>query len=440
MAALVPVELVRDAPGLELVVERRRVLRHHVPVVVAVREQHRRLEVGDVVHVVARVPERRVVAGDAVLRRGDVGDHRPADRLVGPRVGVLGEHVGVLALEAAGRAHHAVRAVVVVPARDRRDRDDRLEALDPGRGDADRQRAVVGRADHADLAGRPGGGDLGAADLRGVGLRAAVEPVDDRLRPERLERVAGRRAAGREAGAGALGVHDREPARHPRRDVRVRDDRARVEEVGRGHRPRRRRLAELVVDGPVDHVDVAAVVRADLHHDRHLEPDRVGLLHAGHVDVDAVEHAVEVAVDGRLDPELLADPGRRHRREDGLRLAVHEDRARDLGAGRLRGDGENDQDGQRQRDRDGPRCRPRKRTVRTCQRTHTYPLGGVNCGARILPDPAASDKRRATGGRRGAWRACPTRGGRRSRTRRGSGRPGGGRSSGAARPTGSRAS
>ena len=128
MPELVEVELVRHALRLQRVIELRGVLGHHVEVVVAVREQRGGLEVADVLHVVAVLPERAPVPRRAVLIGGHLVDRRPALRalaeLVRARVDVLGEHVQVLALEAAGSAHHAVGAVVVVPVGDGGDRDD----------------------------------------------------------------------------------------------------------------------------------------------------------------------------------------------------------------------------------------------------------------------------------------------------------------------------
>ena len=63
----------------------------------------------------------------------------------------------------------------------RRDGNDGLEAFHSGGRRGERDGAVVRRADHADLAGRPGGLDLLISIGGGESLRAPAEPVDDRL-------------------------------------------------------------------------------------------------------------------------------------------------------------------------------------------------------------------------------------------------------------------
>ncbi len=182
------------------------------------------------------------------------------------------------------------------------------------------------------------GRDLGRAGAGRVALRAAVEPVDDGHGAERLVRRARGGAAVGVARARRLGVHDGEAARHPGGLVDRADARARVARVevrcalmraaGDG--------AELVVDRPVGRSAAAGVVRAVLEDHGDLQAVRVRLHRPRHVDVDAIRLAVVVAVEVRLDPQLVVDPVRLAGREDGLRHAVDErrDRGRRLRRGR----------------------------------------------------------------------------------------------------------
>ena len=182
--------------------------------------EHARAHAPDAAQVVARRPERAPVAGHAVLVLDQVlpdvgtrGDHASGDE-VRQHVGVLAE-VRVLADSLSPRVggdDEPVGAVVVVPARDRRHGDDRLQALDAGGGDLVRQRAVVRDAGHADRAGRPVGPHLVAGFVEAAG--AAVQPVDHRLGAERLPRAADVRAAVGVEGADALAEHDGVAARH----------------------------------------------------------------------------------------------------------------------------------------------------------------------------------------------------------------------------------
>src|SRR5262249_33881752 len=140
------------------------------------------------VPVVAVVPVVVVVAGRVVLARVVRGDDRGA---LGGRVGVdeVGQ-VGLLVVPVL----HAVHAAVVVPAADRRDRDDALQPAHARGGDAVGQRAVPGLADHAGAAGGPARLHRGAVGLGGLG--APVQPVDDRLGAEHVGLADARAAVG----------------------------------------------------------------------------------------------------------------------------------------------------------------------------------------------------------------------------------------------------
>src|SRR5690606_3925365 len=115
-----------------------------VPVVQTVYREHGRVDLVHVVQIVPLVPELAVVTREPVLCRFQPLDDRTADLPVGAGVDVLGQYVGVLTLIPTGCHHRTVLAVVVVPARDRGDRDDGLQPLDTGGGDGVGQRAVVG--------------------------------------------------------------------------------------------------------------------------------------------------------------------------------------------------------------------------------------------------------------------------------------------------------
>ena len=357
MAALV-VELLDRHLALERLGDPDAVLGDDVPVVERVRHERRGLDVRELVELVAAGPEVVVVAGGPVLADLHEALADRVDAVLPPRrvaaVDVVEQVVDVLADPAAGVPDHPVRAVVVVVGGVRRDRDDRLEALDAGRRGGDRQRAVVRRAGHADLARRPVGRDLGGAVDRRVALRPPVEPVDDRLGAVILVRAADRRAALRQARARRLRVDDGEAARHPRVHFAGRD-RGPVRVPGDRRRggARRWRRAELVIRVP-EVLRVrrgrARVVRARLVDHRHLQVLAVGLGRPGDVDVHAVALAVAVRVELRLDPQPVPDPlGRDVEGRDDLRLAVHEDRLR------LRHRRRGERGGKRERDRDHDR-------------------------------------------------------------------------------------
>ena len=334
VAALVIVDLDWHVARLERFGDAVAVLGHHVPVVEGVGHEGGRAHAVDVVEVVATRPEVVVVAGGAV----EFGVHLVAhgrDAAVA-HLGVAAEDeveedVDVLAGVSAGRPHQPVRAVVVVVRRVRGDGDDRLEALDArGRG-GQRQGAVVGGAGHADLAVGPVGLDLFGAVDGGEGAGATVQPVDHGLGRERLVLAADGGAALRLAGAGRLRVDDREAARHPGADVRVRDDRLALDvpDVGGEGVAGRGIAADLLPQVPevveVDPGD-AGVVRAGLVDDGDPEALAVGLGLARDVDVDAVGPAVAVAVELGLDPQVVPDPGGRiGEGGDDLGLAVLDD-------------------------------------------------------------------------------------------------------------------
>ena len=248
------------------------------------------------------------------------------------------EHVGVLAEVAVladalrlrvGRDDQPVGAVVVVPARDRRDRDDRLEALDAGGRDLVRKRAVVGDAGHADGAGRPV--RLNPVAGRVEAARAAVQPVDHGLRAERLDTVADGRAAVRVEGADALAEHHGVAARHVVVVERAAGQVRASLETRAGARPGGCRLRALraggaraargsgavveevllrehvEVDGVVGGVAEVAPIRAVLEDHRNVVAERLGLGRAADLDPHAVAVAIPVAVELRLDEDDLLD-------------------------------------------------------------------------------------------------------------------------------------
>ena len=351
VASLVHEQLVGDSLGLDRLVDAHAVLRHHVPVVERMGHEHGALQRLQLVPVVAPGPELVQVTRDAVhvhahLLITDIAVTRlPVRRIAA--VDEVVEDVDVLAHPAARVANQAVGAVVVVVGRVRCDGDDRLEPLDPGGGCRERERAVVGGARHADLAGGPEGLDELLAVRRGVAEGAPAEPVDHRLGREGLVLAADGRAALGEASAGRRGVHDREASRDPLLDVgaghdgppRLVGDRR---GGGRGHLL----LAQLLARVP----EVLAVRRArprvvgaGLVDHGHLEALGIGLARPRDVDVDTVGLAVPVAVELRLDPQVVLDPVRLEPLDD-LGLAVDED-GLDLG-GKVRGEGQQEQGGE----------------------------------------------------------------------------------------------
>src|SRR5690606_9321953 len=187
------------------------VLHLDVPVVHTVHDHDGGAHLPRLGDVVAGGPDLPVVAGLAVLRGLDLPDDLVADLRVPPGQHVLGQDVEVLALVPAGGDDAAVGAVVVVPAGDRRDRDDGLQPGHAGRGGHVRQRPVVGLADHADVPGRPVRPD--GRPVRRPAAGAAVQPVDRRPGPGLLAAVAGGGAAGGAARANAVQVRDGVPAR-----------------------------------------------------------------------------------------------------------------------------------------------------------------------------------------------------------------------------------
>ena len=134
--ALVIEDLERHAP----LPQRRRdavaVLGHDVPVVEGVAHERGGAHAVDVVQVVPAGPEVVVIAGHSVqLRRhliAHVGEAVVAD-LGEAAEDEVEQDVDVLARVSARRPHQSVGSVVVVVGCVRRDRNDRLEALDPGR-------------------------------------------------------------------------------------------------------------------------------------------------------------------------------------------------------------------------------------------------------------------------------------------------------------------
>ena len=355
VAALVIVDLDGDAARLQSLGDAVAVLGHHVPVVEGVGHEGGRADAADVVEVVAAGPKVVVVAGGAV----EFGVHLVAHvgNAVVAHLGVAAEDeveedVDVLAGVAAGGADEAVRAVVVVVRRVGGDGDDRFEALDTGGGGGQREGAVVGGAGHADLAVGPVGLDLFCAVDGGEPAGASVQPVDDGLGRERLVGPADGGAPLRLAGAGRLRVDDREAARDPGADVRLRDDRLGrdVADVGREGVAGRGIIADLLPQVP-EVVPVGAcdagVIGAGLVDDGDPEPLAVGLGLARDVDVDAVGPAVAVGVEFGLDPQVVADPGGGvGEGGDDPGLAVLDDGA-GLGGGRAceRGQGEEGEEG-----------------------------------------------------------------------------------------------
>jgi hypothetical protein len=196
----------------------------------------------------------------------------------------------------------ACGARVVVPSGDRADRDDRLEALDAGGGDAVGERAVIGLADHGRRAVVPVGGAGRGPVHCGVARDAAVEPVDDGLEAGDVSRAAVPHAARGERGAERVRGDERVPARD---EVVVVEQREAIQR------------AVLVGDDPLALVatPVGGVVRTRVDDRRDLDR-RPGLLGTHDVDRDPVDDAVAVCV------------GVRDRDEDPLahRLRVVEDR------------------------------------------------------------------------------------------------------------------
>ena len=80
MAALVEVELMRDAQLLNSFVELRHVLGHDIEIVITVRHQHSGVHIGDILHIVAVVPELTEITRRSVDIRSNISDHRLANR------------------------------------------------------------------------------------------------------------------------------------------------------------------------------------------------------------------------------------------------------------------------------------------------------------------------------------------------------------------------
>ena len=301
------------------------VIRLHVVVVQAVRGEHRGLDVVDVVVVVALVPEvvdvaRRVAvdqahrvarreAGGVVRRRHDAEVRRV--RVRGDRARQAGRVVR------AGVLPDPVRARVVVPGGDRRDRHDRGQALDARGGDAVRERAVVRLAEHRVLAVVPVRDDGRVARRAAVVAGdAAAEPVDDGLEARDVAGPAVHRAAGRPGRSDRLRGDERVPARD---EVVVVEERELVREAGGGA------VQELGLVPAPDR----RVVRARVDDRGHLHAQR-RLLRTDDVDGHPVGDAVAVLVDARdRDPHPL--PDRVCVAEDGLRNAVGDDDRRRIG-------------------------------------------------------------------------------------------------------------
>ena len=103
--------------------------------------------------------------------------------------------------------HQAVRAIVVPVRGVGRHGNDRRQSLDAGGRRRHGDGAVVGGADHADLAGRPGGAHFVGPGGRGVPLGATVEPIDHRLGCQFLRAIHQRSDSPARARFRGLGVH-----------------------------------------------------------------------------------------------------------------------------------------------------------------------------------------------------------------------------------------
>ncbi len=186
----------------------------------------------------------------------------------------------------------AVRARVVVPGRDRRDRDDRRQALDAGRGRAVRERPVVRLPDHPGLAVVPGGDDLVAVLV--VALPPTVQPVDADDGAQVVRRAARDGTARRVARADHVEQDDGVAARH---EVVVVEERPAVEQA----------VAVLVL---LELGLVAAaecrVVGARVHDDGRLEAE-AGRGRPHDVEGDPILRAVQIGVEVRLHPDAFAD-------------------------------------------------------------------------------------------------------------------------------------
>ena len=317
MAVLVHVEVGGQAHLLGPLPDRDAVLGHHVPVVEAVRHQHRARHVLHAGQHLAVEPEVAEVAGVAVhvLRVQDGAEDAIVAGL--PHLGAAGvddlvKDVHVLADVAAGVPHEAGLAVVAVVRRVGGHGDDDLQPLDARHGGREAERAVVAGAGHADAAGTPVGGDGLAAVALGEALGPAAEPVHDGGGAVVLVLAADGGAAVRKPRAGRGRVNHREAAGHPVLDVAARqlrpvdlDGRLRDElAVGGG-------LAQLVAGVPhgrvVLRLAAAGEVGAAVEDGGDFEAV-VGLFRTRDGDVDAVRAAVLVGVELGLHEEVVADP------------------------------------------------------------------------------------------------------------------------------------
>src|SRR5690625_453330 len=131
-----------------------------------------------------------------------------------------------------------------------RDGSDRLESIDSGRGGGQGEGPIVRGAGHPDLTSRPFGPDLIITVGRREGTGPAIEPIDHRLRGERFLYPSDCGTALGETRTRRLGVDDREPARDPVTDMRVRDPWPDPLLDWRLIDPRARLLIELLPDIP----------------------------------------------------------------------------------------------------------------------------------------------------------------------------------------------
>ena len=205
-------------------------LRHHIPVIEAMRHQHRSSHRSQIVDVIASGPELVVVAGDPI----EAFHHLLISHIaiaVLPSLGLTAidpvvQNIDVLTDVSPRMPNQTMGTVVVVIRGVGCDGNDHLEPLDTGGRSSERDGAVVGSAGHSDLAGTPGSDHLFGAVRCCVTFGTSVEPIDDRLGSQRLVVSSDGRAALREPGPWRRRVDHGEAPRNPALDLTLGHQRA----------------------------------------------------------------------------------------------------------------------------------------------------------------------------------------------------------------------
>ena len=185
MTTLVTIELHRQSHVFCGFIKSIAVFGHHVPIVESMCHQHRGFHLANFRQIIARCPKFIVITRTAVhAQKQNTVAH---ETVVGfallfiARVHKIIQNIHVFAEVTFWSAHQAIRAVIVIKRRYRRNWNDGFQSFNTRCGSCNTKCSIKRRSHHAHFSAAPKSLHFFVACARSVAFRPAAKPIDDRF-------------------------------------------------------------------------------------------------------------------------------------------------------------------------------------------------------------------------------------------------------------------